>query len=369
MATARLTDARPRTGGSATLFVVLSLAHGLILAAAPPAFVIAALLWWNANTISHNFIHRPFFQHRLANRAFAVWLSVLIGVPQTLWRARHLSHHAELSGHRPIVAPWRTAAVWIEGVILASSWIGLSALAPHFFVTTYLPGLAGGLALCWIHGYYEHAGGVTSHHGRLYNVLFFNDGYHVEHHDCPHASWQDLPALPNRMHRTSRWPPVLRWIDAVSLDALERVVLCSPALQRFVIARHERAFRALIPRLPAVSCATVVGGGLFPRTALVLRRIWPAVDLRIVDMSRRHLDAASRFLGRDVALECEEYDLRRPDSADLVVIPLAFRGDRAAAYRTPNAGAVVVHDWIWRRHYPGVCISWLLLKRLNLVRR
>ena len=34
--------------------------------------------------------------------------------------------------------------------------------------------------------------------------------------------------------------------------------------------------------------------------------------------------------------------------ADLVVIPLAFRGDRTALYRRPPAPLLVVHDWLWR---------------------
>ena len=31
--------------------------------------------------------------------------------------------------------------------------------------------------------------------------------------------------------------------------------------------------------------------------------------------------------------------------------------------------AVLVHDWIWARRGRGVVVSWLLLKRLNLVAR
>jgi hypothetical protein len=39
--------------------------------------VIAAGLWWNANTISHNFIHRP-FRSRALNLIFSIYLSVLL---------------------------------------------------------------------------------------------------------------------------------------------------------------------------------------------------------------------------------------------------------------------------------------------------
>ena len=76
------------------LLVALAGAHAAVLLAAPAAPVIAIGLWWNANTISHYFIHRPFFRRRGANRAFAAYLSVLLGFPHALWRDRHLAHHA-----------------------------------------------------------------------------------------------------------------------------------------------------------------------------------------------------------------------------------------------------------------------------------
>jgi hypothetical protein len=54
---------------------------------------------------------------------------------------------------------------------------------------------------------------------------------------------------------------------------------------------------------------------------------------------------------------------------DLVVVPLAFRGDRRRFYEAPPAPLVAVHDWLWRRRgATGRRISSLLLKRLNLVR-
>ena len=51
------------------MLVVLAGAHAALLLAAPTAPVIAIGLWWNANTISHYFIHRPFFRRRVANHA------------------------------------------------------------------------------------------------------------------------------------------------------------------------------------------------------------------------------------------------------------------------------------------------------------
>jgi len=51
------------------------------------------------------------------------------------------------------------------------------------------------------------------------------------------------------------------------------------------------------------------------------------------------------------------------------VIPLSFIGSRQDVYGNPPARAVLVHDWLWNRQGTGVRVSWLLLKRLNLVTR
>jgi hypothetical protein len=179
----------------------------------------------------------------------------------------------------------------------------------------------------------------------------------------------DLPDLVAPGARASDWPAVCRWLDAARLDALERLVIASPALRRFVVTRHERAFRALLPTIAGASRVTIVGGGLYPRTAIVLGRLLPAAALTIVDLSRDHLDAAREFLDARHRVICRRFDASDPEDADLVVVPLAFRGDRDAIYRAPNAPVVVVHDWIWRPRGESVRVSWLLLKRLNLVRR
>src|SRR5689334_18390346 len=72
----------------------LAVAHAALVIAFPAASVIALGVWWNSNTISHNFLHRPFFRSRWANHLFAAYLSALLGIPQSWWRDRHLAHHA-----------------------------------------------------------------------------------------------------------------------------------------------------------------------------------------------------------------------------------------------------------------------------------
>ncbi len=373
--------------------VALALAHGSLLLVWPSIPLVAVGLWWNANTISHHAIHRPFFRTRALNASFSCYLSLLLGFPQSLWRSRHLAHHLAIEGRRERhdmkLAPFDFGAV-------IALWGTLLGFAPRFVLSVYLPGFLMGLGLCYLQGHYEHTRGTVSHYGWLYNFLLFNDGYHIEHHARPAANWRDLPRQRASHSNTSRWPAVLRWLEVVNLCALERMVLRFPVLQRFVLDRHERAFRSLLIELPGVGCVGIVGGGLFPRTALILSRLLPESRLVLIDQSESNLAIARSFLawerrhpcllrgtvsteqeGRQGCLRSQgsqEFINQRFEPVvscdfDLLVIPLAFEGDRRALYERPPASAMLVHDWIWRRRGSSAVVSWLLLKRVNLVMR
>jgi hypothetical protein len=345
------------------MFLVLAAVHGIVLAAWPSLPVVALGVWWNSNTISHNFIHRPFFDRPWQNRIFSAYLSALLGIPQALWRERHLAHH---SGAR-----WRlriSPQILMETALVASVWIVLAVSAPRFFFAVYVPGYAIGMALCALQGHYEHATGVVSHYGALYNFLCFNDGYHVEHHRYPGVPWRDLPSRRCASARTSRWPAPLRWLDVFNLEALERIVLRSPRLQRFVLAKHRRAVSALLSEIPSPSRVTVVGGGLYPRSALLLRSLFPSSRISVLDENRVNIDIARRYLPHDIEFTLRHFDSSEHADCDLVVIPICFNGNREQVYRNPPARAVLVHDWIWRRRGTGRIVSVFLLKRVNLVR-
>jgi fatty acid desaturase len=346
------------------VLVGLSVVHAAVLMALPAIPIVAIGLWWNANTIAHNFIHTPFFRSPRLNRAYSIYLSALQGIPQTLWRHRHLQHHT--GRHDPI--EW-SAQLAGETAVVFTLWSVLAIAATETFLWSYVPGYALGLILCAMQGHFEHAGGTTSHYGRLYNLCFFNDGYHVEHHRKPGEHWTRLPRHAQADARRSRWPPVLRWLDVVCLETLEKIVLRSPALQRFMLSTHGRAMRRLLPPLPASARITIVGGGLFPRTALILRRLCPGARLTIVDHNAAHLASARAFLDATVRYRHALYDAATPDDADVVIVPLAYVGDREALYSGSPAPVLLVHDWMWRQRATGVAISWLLLKRLNLVTR
>jgi hypothetical protein len=233
-----------------------------------------------------------------------------------------------------------------------------------------------GLALCWLQGHFEHVRGTVSHYGRLYNFAFFNDGYHVEHHARPGLHWSRLPggrlAGGNGQRATgnevSRWPAVLRWLEFSPLNGLERIALRSKLIQRFMVSRHVPAFRKLLRDLPNVRRVTIVGGGLFPRTALVLRRLLPDAEITILDRSAESLSEALPYLEHSTRLVQASYTPELCRDTDLVIVPLAFVGDRESLYEKPPASAVIIHDWIWNRRGQGAIVSPLLLKRLNLVR-
>jgi fatty acid desaturase len=77
--------------------------------------------------------------------------------------------------------------------------------------------------------YYEHFGATpensfansVSHYGRIYNLVFFNEGYHQEHHLRPQAHWTKRPhvheefkeALRQSDRHVSAFPPLLGFLE------------------------------------------------------------------------------------------------------------------------------------------------------------
>ncbi|HKB36226.1 MAG TPA: fatty acid desaturase, partial [Gemmataceae bacterium] len=133
MSTATLLRPRPallRHSAWDALLVALAAGHGALLLAVPAAPVVALGLWWNSNTIAHYFIHRPFFGLRSLNALFSLYLSVLLGVPQRLWRDRHLAHHAGVDYR----LRW-DRQLGVETAAVLGLWTFLLARHPHFVMT------------------------------------------------------------------------------------------------------------------------------------------------------------------------------------------------------------------------------------------
>ena len=69
------------------------------------------------------------------NRAFSGVLSLLLGFPQTIWRQKHLAHHAG----RAKRIEW-SAAVVAETLLVVGALTTLGVIAPRFLAFAYAPG-------------------------------------------------------------------------------------------------------------------------------------------------------------------------------------------------------------------------------------
>jgi hypothetical protein len=355
------------------------------------ALFVALGVHWGSNTIAHIHLHTPLFHSPAANRCLSLYLTLLLRIPQTYWRTRHLAHHAAqdqpVGQHRGRLDLWTA----VESALIAGLAIATWLAAPRLLAVLAMGQLMG-FGLCFLQGHYEHQGipmGVD-YYGPLYNRLWFNDGYHTAHHRWPDRHWTLLRSAPAPAApvASSAWPPVVRWLEqlagamnrvqAAALDFLERAAQRSDALRRFQIASHRRGFAALLPyvNIPAGAARIgIVGGGLYPRTALVLRELCPDAHLVLIDVNAAHLAEAAARLAEDAdAVELVAARFPPEDRHglggrfDMVVIPLGYRGDRTQLYRQPPAPVTFIHDWMWRRRgHAGRPISWWLLKRLNLV--
>jgi fatty acid desaturase len=205
---------------------------------------------WNISSIAHNLIHNPYFKWQPLNYAFSLLESVTMGFSQQFYDQIHTRHHMGNSDRKDEKgetidwlsiyrhshddqpeSPWKYVFLgyfrddprkifneihrkkpfnaWF-GVFEIATWVCLVAVAAWFnwkFLLYYLPFYYFGHCLAFLNGYYLHYGsnpdvpvawGVSSYH-RLYNWLWFNAGYHAEHHFRPKVHWTEMKALRDRI--------------------------------------------------------------------------------------------------------------------------------------------------------------------------
>ncbi len=210
-------------------------------------FVLTWAYCWNLQCISHNFIHNPFFTNVWLNRLFGVLETLCIGMPHQLYHHYHLNHHAgdnDAKGPDGTTRDWSSIyrygkgdapeAFWryclfsffrvevapvlrvcirhgrahvlqtiAETVVLAAFWLTVLVVNWKYFAFFYLPSFFLGWVLSYAEGYLEHYGcqpgnpfaNSVSSYNRLYNFLWFNNGYHQEHHWDPKMHWTRMKEL------------------------------------------------------------------------------------------------------------------------------------------------------------------------------
>jgi fatty acid desaturase len=237
------------------------------------AFVaVSYLFYFNPVVVTHNFLHTPFFRRRAANRAFAVFNSANLFLPQVLYKYHHLAHHQYAndpvansttldpsstyrygrSGRQEGFLKYCALSLFRDGgtgeafreamrhgqqtqfvmesaavVVAGAIWL---AIDWRWMLVAYLPTFYFGWFLALLENYFEHhrasdqrsrLADSVSYYGRWYNVVMFNEGYHQEHHLKPHLHWTRRPEV-HREYRAqfkeagayeARMPPILGFFD------------------------------------------------------------------------------------------------------------------------------------------------------------
>jgi fatty acid desaturase len=213
-----------------------------------PAFIF--VMWsycWNLQCISHNFIHNPFFTSSWLNRAFSVLETFALGVPHVFYHHYHMNHHwgdNDAKGPDGTTRDWSSIyrygqgeqpeAFWryclvsffrvelgpvirvvirhgrkevaqavVETIVLGGFWLTMLLVNWRYFVLFYLPSYYLGWVLSYAEGYLEHYGAQpgnyyansVSSYFWLYNLVWFNNGYHQEHHWDPKMHWTRMRQL------------------------------------------------------------------------------------------------------------------------------------------------------------------------------
>src|SRR6266498_3350345 len=169
-------------------------------------FIYSLMVNANINGVGHNFIHNPFFRSKLINRLFGITQSIACCFSQTMYDAVHMQHHKGNSDRQDENGDlfWGN----IELSAFATTLLVMAIIVPtspiHFinwrFMLFFLPFWYLGHCFSYLNGYYRHYGanpdkpiawGVSSY-GKIYNWLFFYNGYHAEHHFRPKVHWTKI---------------------------------------------------------------------------------------------------------------------------------------------------------------------------------
>jgi fatty acid desaturase len=216
-----------------------------------PLRIAAGLLYaisisWSINSISHNFIHNPYFVSKPLNTLFSYLLSVTIGFSQAMYNFIHMRHHSgnmdRPDGDGNTVDyisiyqcgrdgkpenVWRytflsffridpneilgrmsekrkvEARLAKRELVAFTGFFVLLGILNWEFILFLLPFWYLGHSLSSLNGYYEHFGGNpdkpiawgVSTYDRLYNWTWLNNGYHAEHHYRPKQHWTKMREL------------------------------------------------------------------------------------------------------------------------------------------------------------------------------
>ncbi len=205
----------------------------------------------NYQCIAHNFLHNAFFTSNFLNRLFSLVNSLAIGLSQMLYRCHHLHHHrynnddkdpqtgttwdqtstyrySRVAGKeeniisysflsffrqdtgfliREAVKRGCLRVVIVESLAVLAFWAILGFLSWRGFVFFVLPAWYLGQCAAYWENYLEHHGAIpgnrmtdsVSCYNPFYNFIWFNNGYHQEHHYRPQVHWTEIAFWRDKM--------------------------------------------------------------------------------------------------------------------------------------------------------------------------
>lgn len=231
------------------VFLILNLGTGSTWAIVGVVATLIILNAMNYECAGHYFIHSPFFRSKNANNVYSVANSLAFGFPQTFYRAEHLCHHrynndfpdpiTRKAGDRSsiyqysstpkipeppfkyaIMSAWRQnvselyrqtpkrlrTLLIIEIAALAIGY-GIALLANPLACLALVLVSGAGSFISNLQNWLEHAHAdpgsrltdSVSCYASFYNFIWFNNGYHQEHHAAPRVHWTKLPQMKEKM--------------------------------------------------------------------------------------------------------------------------------------------------------------------------
>ena len=199
------------------------------------------LIGTNYQCVAHNFIHNPFFKSSGLNRGFSLINTLGIGLPQSLYRIHHIEHHRHNNNpEKDESSTFFHGKLGQEENIFSYSFLGvlrtdlvtlykqarnksilvnleiifflafLSLLAQlnwkltlGYVITSYVLGQVFALweNYCEHHyaDYTDRKRDSVSCYNSVYNLIWFNNGYHQEHHFAPQIHWTMVPQVTEKL--------------------------------------------------------------------------------------------------------------------------------------------------------------------------
>jgi fatty acid desaturase len=221
----------------------------------PLGFLYSVSISWNIKGVSHNFIHNSYFRSPLLNRLFCFMESITIGFSQLFYECIHMQHH---KGNADRPDEYHNTIDWIsiykhghdgeaehplkytflsffredpktvfralkhkdpcgafrgitELLLFVSTFVTLGIADWHYII--FLLGFwYFGHCLSYLNGYYRLYGGNpdepmawgVSSYDRLYNWIWFYNGYHAEDHFRPKVHWTRMQTLHDQIAEQQR---------------------------------------------------------------------------------------------------------------------------------------------------------------------